>query len=118
MSYALWAGGAPSRSLGAPSMSATATESKSRFWQRKPRQKPPPPLDASLIRHPLRWLRNKTLVLVDGLVLVHVGTLIVVALYYLAFQTIPGVKYDWDPLVTGGLPFWRGHVHLALISRP
>jgi hypothetical protein len=70
-----------------------------------------------LIRHPLRWLRNKTLVLVDGLVLVHVGTLIVVALYYLAFQTIHGVKYDWDHLLTGGLHFWGVHVHLALLSR-
>lgn len=69
------------------------------------------------MRHPLRWLRNKTLVLVDGLVLVHVGTLIVVALYYLAFQTIPGVKYDWDHLLTGGLHFWGVHVHLTLLSR-
>jgi hypothetical protein len=55
-------------------------------------------------------------VLVDGLVLVHVGTLIVVALYYLAFQTIHGVKYDWDHLLTGGLHFWGFHVHLALLS--
>ena len=98
-------------------MSATTTESKPRLWRRRRRQKPPPPLDATLIRHPLRWLRNKTLVLVDGLVLVHVGTLIVVALYYLAFQTIPGVKYDWDHLLTGGLHFWGVHVHLAVLSR-
>jgi hypothetical protein len=70
-----------------------------------------------LIRHPLRWLRIKTLILVDGLVLVHVGTLIVVALYYLAFQTVHGVKYDWDHLLTGGLHFWGVHVHLALLSK-
>ena len=62
---------------------------------------PPPPLDATLLRHPLRWPRNQLLLAIDGLVLVHVGTLIVVALYYLAFQMIPGVKYDWDHAFTG-----------------
>lgn len=98
-------------------MSATRTEPKPRLWRRRPHQKPPPPLDATLIRHPLRWLRNKTLVLIDGLVLVHIGTLIVVALYYLAFQTIHGVKYDWDHLLTGGLHFWGVHVHLTLLSK-
>ena len=98
-------------------MSATATEPKRRFWQRRRRPKPPPPLDATLIRHPLRWLKNKALLAVDGLALIHVGTLIVVALYYLAFQTIPGVKYDWDHLLTGGLHFWGLHVHLVLLSK-
>ncbi len=63
-------------------MIATAIEPKLRFWQRRRRQKPPPPLDATLIRHPLRWLKNKGLLAADGLVLVHVGTLIVVAVYY------------------------------------
>jgi hypothetical protein len=98
-------------------MTATATEPKLHFWQRRRRQKPPPPLDATLIRHPLRWLKNKVLVAIDGLALVHVGTLIVVALYYLAFQTIPGVKYDWDHAFTGGLHFWGLHIHLALLSK-
>ena len=98
-------------------MSATTTEPKLRFWQRKQRQKSPPPLDATLMRHPLRWLKNKALVAVDGLALVHVGTLIVVALYYLTFQTIPGVKNDWDHALTGGLHFWGLHVHLALLSK-
>lgn len=98
-------------------MSATSTGSRLRFWQRKQRQKPPPPLDATLLRHPLRWLKNKALLAVDGLALVHVGTLIVVALYYLVFQTIPGVKYDWDHALTGRLHFWGLHVHLALLSK-
>ncbi len=97
-------------------MTTTATEPKLHFWQRRRRQKPPPPLDATLIRHPLKWLKNKALLVFDGLALIHVGTLIVVALYYLAFQTIPGVKYDWDHLLTGGLHFWGLHVHLALLS--
>ena len=79
--------------------------------------KPPPPLDATLLRHPLRWLRIRALLVVDLLVLVHIGTLIVVALYYLAFETIPGVKYDWDHALTGGLHFWGAHVHLALLSK-
>jgi hypothetical protein len=98
-------------------MTTTTTAQRARFWQRKPSQKPPPPLDATLVRHPLRWLRNKVLLTLDGLALVHVGTLIVVALYYLAFQTIPGVKYDWDHALTGGLHFWGLHVHLALLSQ-
>lgn len=98
-------------------MSTTVTEPKRRFWQRRRREKPPPPLDATLFRHPLRWLKNKLLLIVDGLALVHLGTLIVVALYYLAFQTIPGVKYDWDHLLTGQLHFWGVHVHLAPLSK-
>ena len=98
-------------------MSATTTEPRRRRWQREPRQKPPPPLDATLIRHPLRWLKNKALLAIDGLALLHIGTLIVAAVYYLAFQTIPGVKYDWDHLLTGGLHFWGLHVHLALLSK-
>ena len=97
-------------------MSATATDPQPRFWQRRRHPKPPPPLDATLLRHPLKWLKNKALLLADGLVLLHVGTLIVAALYYLAFEVIPGVKYDWDHALTGGLHFWGLHVHLALLS--
>jgi hypothetical protein len=97
-------------------MSATATGPERRRWQRTPRQKPPPPLDATLVRHPLKWLRIKALLAVDGLVLLHVGTLIVAALYYLAFELIPGVKYDWDHALTGGLHFWGVHVHVAVLS--
>ena len=88
------------------------------FWRRTPRPQPPPPLDATLIRHPLRWLKNRLLLGFDALVLLHVGTLIVVALYYLAFQLVPGIKYDWDHALTGQLHFWGLHVHLALLSRP
>jgi hypothetical protein len=99
------------------SSSTASPRGKPRFWQHTPRQKRPPPLDATLLRHPLRWLKNKLLIALDGLVLVHVGTLIVVALYYLAFQTIPGVKYDWDHALTGQLHFWGLHVHLALLSK-
>ena len=74
-------------------------------------------MDATLLRHPIKWLKIRLLLAVDGLALLHVGTLIVVALYYLAFQTIPGVKYDWDHALTGGLHFWGLHVHLALLSK-
>lgn len=98
-------------------MSATATEPESHFWQRNAREPPPPPLDAKLWRHPLRWLKTRVLLVLDGLVLLHVGTLIVVAIYYLAFQVIPGVKYDWDHALTGQLHFWDLHVHLALLSK-
>jgi hypothetical protein len=57
------------------------------------------------------------LIAVDALVLLHVGTLIVVALYYLAFQLIPGVKYDWDHLLTGQFHFWGLHVRLEALSK-
>jgi hypothetical protein len=98
-------------------MSATVTEPRAGFWHRRRRQTPPPPLDATLLRHPLRWLKNKALIAVDGLVLLHVGTLIVAAIYYLAFQTIPGVKYDWDHALTGGLHLWGVHIHFAWLSK-
>ena len=98
-------------------MSTSTIDADARFWQRRRRQKPPPPLDATLLRHPLKWLKIKALLVFDGLALVHIGTLIVVALYYLAFQTIAGVKYDWDHALTGGLHFWGLHVHLALLSK-
>jgi hypothetical protein len=96
---------------------STAPSPEHSFWSgRRRRDRPPPPMDATLIRHPLRWLRNRALLILDGLLLVHLGTLIVVALYYLAFQMIPGVKYDWDHALTGGLHFWSLHVHARLLS--
>lgn len=98
-------------------MGTTAAEPRHRFWHREPKHKRPPPLDATLFRHPLRWLKNLALRVISGLVLVHIGTLIVVAIYYLALQTIPGVKYDWDHLLTGGLHFWSVHVRIALLSK-
>lgn len=98
-------------------MTTAVPPSERRIWpRRRGRERPPPPMDATLLRHPLRWLRNRALLVINGLVLVHVGTLIVVALYYLAFQMSPGVKYDWDHALTGGLHFWNLHVHLRLFS--
>ncbi len=52
---------------------------------------PPLPL-VKLTRSPLRWLLNKAELTVAGIALGHIGTLIVVGLYYLAFQTVPAVK--------------------------
>jgi hypothetical protein len=98
-------------------MSTSAAEPQTHFWQRRARQPLPPPLDAKLWRHPLRWLKTKALIAIDGLILLHIGTLIVVALYYFAFELIPGVKYDWDHALTGQLHFWGLHVHLALLSK-
>lgn len=98
-------------------MSATAAESELRVSPRHGRPPAPPPLDAKPWRHPLRWLKNKFLIAVDALVLLHVGTLIVVALYYLVFQLIPGVKYDWDHLLTGQFHLWGLHVRLEALSK-
>ena len=97
-------------------MSAAASQPGPRRRRRGRRPDAPPPLDATPFRHPLRWLGTRALLGADALVLVHLGTLIVVALYYLAFQMIPGVKYDWDHALTGGLHFWGLRVHLAVLS--
>ena len=59
----------------------------------------PPPL-VRITRHPLRWSRNRAILLVDAVVLAHVGVLIVAALYYLITQTNPSVKHWWDTTVT------------------
>ena len=59
----------------------------------------PPPL-VRFFRHPLRWTRIKAELLVDAVVLAHVGVLIMAALYYLITQTSPTVKHWWDTTVT------------------
>lgn len=51
-------------------------------------------------RHPIRWLRNKLVLIVDAVVLAHIGVLIMAALYYLITQTNPTVKHWWDTTVT------------------
>jgi hypothetical protein len=51
-------------------------------------------------RHPVRWVRNKVVLLIDAAVLAHVGVLIMAALYYLITQTNPSVKHWWDTTVT------------------
>lgn len=73
------------------------------------RDRPPPPL-VRFGEHPQRWLLNKVELTVAGLTLGHIGTLIVVGLYYLAFQTIPAVKDGWDHFLSRDLHlFSQGH---------
>jgi hypothetical protein len=81
------------------------------------RQKPPPLLDATLMRHPLKWIRNQS----SGgrrrlrpLPHRHVdrgGSL------PRGFPDDPGAKYDWDHALTGGPQFLGLHVQLALLSK-
>jgi len=59
----------------------------------------PPPL-VRFFRHPLRWTRNKIVLLVDAVVLAHIGVLVMAALYYLITQTNHSVKHWWDTTVT------------------
>lgn len=68
----------------------------SEHWGRQPL---PPPL-VHFYRHPIRWVENKGILLVDAIVLAHIGVLIVAALYYLITQTNHGVKHWWDTTVT------------------
>ena len=65
-------------------------------WGRQPL---PPPL-VHFFRHPIRWVENKAILLVDAIVLAHIGVLIVAALYFLITQTNHGVKHWWDTTVT------------------
>ena len=66
---------------------------------RHKREPLPPPL-VHLYRHPVRWAKNKGILLADAVILAHVGVLIVAALYYLITQTNHDVKHWWDTTVT------------------
>ncbi len=59
----------------------------------------PPPL-VHIYRHPIRWIENKAILLLDAIILAHIGVLVVAALYYLITQTNHGVKHWWDTTVT------------------
>jgi hypothetical protein len=63
----------------------------------------PPPLPPPLVhvyRHPIRWTKNKAILLADAVILAHIGVLVVAALYFLITQTNHGVKHWWDTTVT------------------
>jgi hypothetical protein len=59
----------------------------------------PPPL-VRFFRHPIRWTRIKLELILDAVVLAHVGVFIIAALYYLITQTSPTVKHWWNTTVT------------------
>lgn len=84
---------------------AGTTGTSGRIWpettrrEKPPRPDLPPPLVHSY-RHPIRWTKNKAILLFDAIVLAHIGVLIVAALYFLITQTNHGVKHWWDTSVT------------------
>ncbi len=59
---------------------------------------PPLPL-VKLTRHPLKWMSNKVELLIAAIVLAHIGTLIVVGLYYLLFETYAPLTHLWHRTV-------------------
>lgn len=59
------------------------------------RGNPPPPLVGSSREHPLVWTRNTVLLALLGAVITYLSVLIVVALYYDIFETIPSVTRWW-----------------------
>ena len=62
------------------------------------------PLPSPLVkffRHPRRWIRNKAELAIAALVLAHIGTLIVVGLYYLVFEVYPPITHAWHSAVPG-----------------
>jgi hypothetical protein len=56
---------------------------------------PPPPLVGRPGDHPLLWARNTTLLALLGAIITYLCVLIVVALYYDVFETIPTVTRWW-----------------------
>jgi len=52
-----------------------------------------------LTRHPLRWARNKLELVLAAVLLAHIGTLIVVGLYYLLFETWRPITDLWHHAV-------------------
>jgi len=69
------------------------------FWRPAPRPALPPPL-VRFWRHPIRWTEITLALVIVGLIAAHVGTLIIVGLYYLLFETVGSVKHVWDTLLT------------------
>ncbi len=59
----------------------------------------PPPL-VKLTSDPVRWLRNQGELLIAAVVLAHIGTLIVVALYYLIFEVNPTMTSWWHRTIS------------------
>ncbi len=59
---------------------------------------PPLPL-VKLTRHPLKWTANKIKLTIAAVVLAHIGTLIVVGLYYLLFETWAPITHVWHGTV-------------------
>lgn len=51
------------------------------------------------LRHPLKWTRNKAELIVAAVVLAHIGTLIVVGLYYLLFEVYTPFTHAWHTAV-------------------
>jgi hypothetical protein len=66
---------------------------------RQRRRELPPPLVRPW-RHPIRYLEILVLMVVVGLIGAHIGTLDIVGLYYLLFETTHAVKHFWDTLLT------------------
>jgi len=63
-------------------------------------RRPPPPLPlVRFTRHPLRWTRNKIELAIAAVVLAHVGTLIVVGLYYVLFELYAPFTRAWHTVV-------------------
>jgi len=55
----------------------------------------------NLTRHPVKWTRNKVELVAAAIVLAHIGTLIVVGLYYLLFEVYAPFTHAWHAVVPG-----------------
>jgi len=68
---------------------------------RRARVEPLAPPLVKLTRHPVKWTRNKVELVAAAIVLAHIGTLIVVGLYYLLFEVYAPFTHAWHAVVPG-----------------
>ena len=60
----------------------------------------PPPRLVRFGRHPIKWVVNHVELLVFAVILAHIGMLVVVALYYMAFELNGSATAWWHHTVT------------------
>jgi len=77
---------------------ATATDLRGRAMSTTAVSRPAPLV--KLTQHPTRWLSNKAQLLVSAAALATIGMLIVVAVYYLAFEVNPTVTTLWHRTIS------------------
>ena len=77
----------------------TETPPKEQPSRRRGKERPPLPAPLVRINHPIKWAKNHLLTVIFSLVLVKIGTLIVVALYYLLFEVWPPMTHAWHTVV-------------------
>lgn len=64
----------------------------------------PPPL-VKIYRHPFRWTKQKFGLTIAALIGAHIGTLVIVALYYIVLETYHPITVVWHEVASSN--YWR-----------